>query len=172
MHYYNLNIKICTSVDISLSCSLVRLGLSALSAIKKKALIHVCLPEIQSVKLCIRLQFACHIRTCLQVKFPGDPDATFGSRICELQSQAGKSVYVQGRRAGNQSNPEPPAGSPHNLSKNLKTIFLFPLYIKSRIKQSQCTDLELNPNQPLRMRSPDHSYNVFQCAEVRTWLSQ
>lgn len=54
------------------------------------------LPEIQSAKLCIRLQFACHIRTSPRVKLSLDPDATISRGRCE--KAAGRQVRLS--RAG------------------------------------------------------------------------
>lgn len=55
------------------------------------------LPEIQSAKLCIRLQFACHIRTSPRVKLSPDPDATISRGRCE--KAAGRQVSLS-RAAG------------------------------------------------------------------------
>ena len=105
------------------------------------------LPEIQSAKLCIRLQFARHIRTCSPGNLSLDPDAT----ICQLadRHRSGGSRALQNRQDFSTA-PAP--------ERSLQTVSAVPLNHHGWRSPGE-TDAALiktpNPHQVARMRSLD-----------------
>lgn len=85
--------KRCTSDGIWLIGSPIGRRPFAMSVFKKQGF---CLPDIQSAKLCIRLQLACHIRTCFRVQVSQDPGVMVSGRCesADWQTQTGSSACL------------------------------------------------------------------------------
>lgn len=153
------------SDGIWLTCSLISYRPFWYIRIRKVKCVSLCLPEIQSAKLCIRLQFACHIRTCFQVKFSLDPDVATMSSGRRATQQVDRPKLRRG--VGGQCVPTRTGGLCRastksqqllqNKSKTMQSMSLFPPNHNewSSSAQSVCTELELNPCQSARMRRLD-----------------
>lgn len=80
---------------------------------------HFCLPEIQSAKLCMRLQFACHIRTSPELEWTTGPDAMISTDKVQKRIESGLSDETVPSWWGS-PNPTGSAEASENLSSFLQ----------------------------------------------------
>lgn len=125
---------------------------------KHLRIIFFCLPEIQSAKLCIRLQFACHIRTSPEFEWTPGPDATTSTDEVQKGWKAG--CQMRPSRADGVAEPTSPAKASENLTsflqktKQRKEKSTLRIWIHSESEELQLartdvrTDLEVNPINP------------------------